>query len=370
MVPPMDPVTSFTHLTTKIPDWMSQIDKLSTHAAEKHAEFAAEYSRLLQNATANPKKVKSASISSIHSTDEKPADEARLSTSLNVTSQNVDFAEISPFEAGNKYIYAQARRKRKPTSSVRSGASGPQKFRSKQSLVILYDSYMQEQLDTMVKNIASARNNLRKGKMSRSLQKGLQLPTFGRRFPEIYGSSSEDVGLPQVNSSKSLPIDPKVDAAQTQPPTNDGYFCQTDKELDAAQQLCETAAHQFLRDGDCKVELDGVKARFEAGLALAREALPKFEAEKESEEDQEEARTDSEATLCEKPSQEVITAKFVPTLHQYQPSSTPNPAGNGIAEIEVDDDDDGSSIDVDITKFFHARAAGGRAMGLRPTLGY
>ena len=369
MVPPMDPVTSFTHLTTKIPDWMSQIDKLSTHAAEKHAEFAAEYSRLLQNATANPKKVKSASISSIHSTDEKPADEARLSTSLNVTSQNVDFAEISPFEAGNKYIYAQARRKRKPTSSVRSGASGPQKFRSKQSLVILYDSYMQEQLDTMVKNIASARNNLRKGKMSRSLQKGLQLPTFGRRFPEIYSPSSEELGLPQINSSKSLPIDPKADAAQTQTSTNDGYFCQTDKELDAAQQLCETAAHQFLRDGDCKVELDGVKARFAASLALAREALPKFEAEKESEEDQEEARTDSEATLCEKPSQEVITAKFVPTLHQYQPSSTPNPAGNGIAEIEVDDDD-GSSIDVDITKFFHARAAGGRAMGLRPTLGY
>lgn len=369
MVPPMDPVTSFTHLTTKIPDWMSQIDKLSTHAAEKHAEFAAEYSRLLQNATAKPKKVKSASISSIHSTDEKPADEARLSTSLNVTSQNVDFAEISPFEAGNKYIYAQARRKRKPTSSVRSGASGPQKFRSKQSLVILYDSYMQEQLDTMVKNIASARNNLRKGKMSRSLQKGLQLPTFGRRFPEIYSPSSEELGLPQINSSKSLPIDPKADAAQTQTSTNDGYFCQTDKELDAAQQLCETAAHQFLRDGDCKVELDGVKARFAASLALAREALPKFEAEKESEEDQEEARTDSEATLCEKPSQEVITAKFVPTLHQYQPSSTPNPAGNGIAEIEVDDDD-GSSIDVDITKFFHARAAGGRAMGLRPTLGY
>lgn len=369
MVQPIDPVASFTHLTTNLPDWILQIDRLSTHAAEKHAEFAAEYSRLLQTATAKVKKVKSASISSIHSTDERPSDEARLSSSVNVTSQNVEFAEISPFEAGNRYIYAQARRKRKPTSSVRSGASGPQKYRSKQALVILYDSYMQEQLDTMVKNIASARNNLRKGKMSRSLQKGLQLPTFGRRFPEIYGSSSEEVGLPQVNSSKSLPIDPKVDAAQTQPPTNDGYFCQTDKELDAAQQLCETAAHQFLRDGDCKVELDGVKARFEAGLALAREALPKFEAEKESEEDQEEARTDSEATLCEKPSQELFTAKLAPALHQYQASSTPNPAGNGVAEIEVDDDDD-SSIDVDITKFFHARAAGGRRMGLRSTSGY
>lgn len=358
----MDAVTSFTHLTTNLPDWIVQIDKLAIHAAEKHAEFTAEYSRLLQSA--KPKRVKSPSITSIHSTREKSCEKTHPSPAgEDGTSQAPDFPEISPLEAGNRYLYAQARRKRKPTSSVRSGASGPQKFRSKQAVVIYYDSSLQERLDIMVKNIASARNNVRKGKMSRTLQTGLQLSAFSKRFPQISNLSAEDLSLSHVHSTKSLPIGGKTPVARPKPQADDNCFCQADRELESAQSLCETAAHQFLRDGDCKLELEGVKAKFEAVLLLATDALPKLKAEKESEQNQEEPRTDSEVTLCEKPSEEAITAKFAPTLSHFDSSPTPNFAGAGAAEIEVDDDD-GSSIDVDITKFRSARAAGGR-VGLR-----
>lgn len=352
----MDAVTSFSHLTTNLPEWILHIEKLSTHAAEKHAEFGAEYSRLLQ--TARPKRVKSPSISSIHSTER-----GRSLTGEHATSPPGVFPEISPFEAGNRYLYAQARRKRKPTSPARSGASGPQKSRSKQELVIYYDSFLQENLDTMVKNIASARNIIRKGKMSRSLHQGLQLPNFKRQFSQNYNSSSEDLALPHIHSTISLPIDYKRSVMQTKSLTHDACFCQADKELESAQSLCETAAHQFLRDGDCRLQLEGAKAKFEGLLPLATEALHKFRAERQSAEEQEEARTDSEATLCEKPSQELIVAKLAPSLTQYTPQPAPNLVVPGALEIEVDDDDS-SSIDVDISKFRSAKAAGGR-MGLR-----
>jgi hypothetical protein len=357
----MDAVTSFSHLTTNLPEWILEIDKLHAHATEKHREFAAEYSRLLQ--TARPKRIKSPSITSIHSTGDKAIERGPSSTGEDATSPPLAFPEISPFEAGNRYLYAQARRKRKPTSSVRSGASGPQKFRSKQSVVIYYDSFMQEKLDTMVKNIASARNNIRKGKVSRSLHQGLQLPTFSRQFAQTYNSSSEDPALPHLHSTISLPIDTKRTVIQTQIPANDSCFCQADKALESAQSLCETAAHQFLRDGDCKLELAGAKAKFEGLMALATEALEKFRAERQSEEEQEEARTDSEATLCEKPSQDPIVAKLAPSLFQYTSQPALNLVVPGALEIEVDEDDS-SSIDVDISNFRSARAAGGR-MGLR-----
>jgi hypothetical protein len=360
MVQPMDAIASFTHLTTNLPDWISQIDSLCSHATQKHAEFAAEYTRLLK--TARPKRIKSPSITSIHSTDEALIEKSRPSPADAETApQSPEFPEISPFEAGNRYLYAQARRKRKPTSSVRSGASGPQKFRSKHSVVIYYDSFIQEQLDTMVKNIASARNNVRKGKMSRSLQKGLQLPALNRRFPDAYNSSTEDLDNPRMRSIKSLPTDTKITAAQTKPQADDSCFCQADKHLENAQSLCETAAHQFLRDGDCKLELEGVKAKFEVVLTLATESVSKFQAEKDAEKEQDEAPTDSEATLYEKSSDEVIGSKLGPAMNHFAPSLSPLP-GAGAAEIEVDDDE-GSSIDVDITKFRSARAAG--VVGLR-----
>jgi hypothetical protein len=360
----MDAVTSFSHLTTNVPDWIQQLDRLSKHAAEKHAEYAAEYSRLLHTATL--KRVKSPSVTSIHSHDDKPVEPVRLpiveGAIPTAAVDALEFAEISPFEAGNRYLYAQARRKRKATPSVNSGASNTQTFRSRQAVVIYYDSFLQERLDTMVKNIASARNNIRKGKMSRSLQKGLQLPTFSRRSPETR-NISEDLALPHIRSTMSLPIDPKGAVARTPPPSNDTCFCLADKQLEGAQSLCETAAHQFLRDGDCKVELEGVKAKFEGILALAVEALPQLQAEKQSEEEAEESRTNSDTMICEKPSQELFTQKIAPRLTQFPNMPAPNLVVPGAPEIEVDEDD-GSSIDVDITKFRNARVVGGR-MGLR-----
>ncbi len=348
---PMDAVASLTHLTSNLPEWILQIDKLSAHAAAKHAEFAAEYSRLLD--TLKPMRDRSPSIASIHSTDEMSIDKTHSSPiAADTISQTPDFPEISPFEAGNRYLYAQARRKRKATSSVRTGASGPQKFRSKHSVVIYYDASLQEQLDTMVKNIASARNNIRKGKVSLSLQNGLQLPAFNRRFPEIYSSSTEDAGTPKMRSIKSLTTGTTTSGRIAQLQPDDAYFGQADKDLESAQSLCETAAHQFLRDGDCKLELEGVKAKFEAVLVLATETVPKLRAEREAEEDHDENRTDSEATLYEKPSDEAIVAKLAPS----PPYFTSSPAPTGAADIEVDDDDDGSSIDVDITKFRSLRA--------------
>ena len=368
----MDAMSSFVYLTDNLPKWIEQVKDLSTHASKKHAEYTAEYNRRL--AHIRPKKQRTPSLQSIHTDkDESPrAPQQIIEPASQPTPEpsTADALHISPLEAGNRYLLAQAQRKRKLGSSIRSGASGPQKFRSKHMVVIYYDAYLQGQLDTLVKATGAARNNLRKGKLSRSETRGFQLPSLARDtdngIPSLHGFKKSPI------SSTCLPTNLKTILLDHKP-MDDAVFIDADKYLEEAQTLCETAAHQVLRDGDCTIELNNVVTKLEGGLALALATVVRLREEKdakvEATEDGNQNAADADNTraaeIASPPSlTHSSTSKLIPSLSEkMEYSSRVLAAGPGVVvDIEVDDDSDQSSIVVDVSKFRSTRA---RSQGLR-----
>ena len=369
----MDAITSFVYLTDTLPNWIQQVKDLSTHASKKHAEYVAEYTRRVNHIRS--KKERTLSLASNHTHKNEPVEpppeeilERPAESKPEPSTPNP--LHIPPLEAGNKYLLAQSQRKRKLGPSIRSGASGPQRFRSKHMLVIYYDAYLQEQLDTLVKGIGGARNNLRKGKLSRSACRGFQLPCFGR------ASNQGNYGIPSLNGLKdpptfylSVPTNFKGQPTNRQP-TADEAFTNADKHLEGAQSLCETAAHQVLRDGDCSVELNTVVTKLESALEIATATVAQLREEEAEQKEQTEnqTQTDPETTpLTDTSSPPSLTdssiSKLVPSLSEKMEFPPTLAIGSGgVTEIEVDDDSDQESIVVDISKF---RAARTRSHGLR-----
>jgi hypothetical protein len=368
----MDAITSFVYLTDTLPNWIQQVKDLSTHASKKHAEYVAEYTRRLNHIRS--KKEQTLSLASNQTPKNKPVEPPPEILERPAESKpepsTPDLLHMPPHEAGNKHL-AQSQRKRKLGPSIRSGASGPQRFRSKHMLVIYYDAYLQEQLDTLVKGIGGARNNLRKGKLSRSAGRGFQLPCFGR------ASNQGTYGTPALNGLKnpptsylSVPTDLKVQPTNRQP-TADEAFTNADKHLEGAQSLCETAAHQVLRDGDCSVELNTVVTKLESALEIATAAVAQLREEEAEQKEQagNQTQTDPETTPLTDTSSppsltDSSTSKLVPSLNEKMEFPPPTLAlGSGdVIEIEVDDNSDQESIVVDISKFRTART---RSHGLR-----
>lgn len=143
------------------------------------------------------------------------------------------------------------------------------------------------------------------------------------------------------------------------PPKGEAAFTQIDKELEQIQSLCETAAHQAIRDGDINKELTEAASKLRVVIAMAESALELFKAEKaKSDEDalspENHSVSDStsiQSTLCEKPSVEALTVSHktlppvVETLESPKRPPIPTAASAPMAPlltdaIEVDDDDD------------------------------
>ena len=268
----MDAVSSFLHLTNNIPTWLQQVQALTKYTAEKHAEFVMDYKRIVNQI--KPTRVKSSSLASIHSGHESTHQiqiDPQSGLSLPPRPDPVD---VDPLEAGNRYLYAQIQRKRKATSSMKSGASGPQNFRTKNQVVIYYDSHVQEQFESMVKAVGIARNNLRKGKNALVASRGFVLPSLARR-PNGASSTPSLDSMRHTAFSRSSPVissSRHMLRARSQEPTSQDEmaFAEADKSLESLQTLFETSAHQFLRDGDCRMELGIATETMESVLSLAK----------------------------------------------------------------------------------------------------
>jgi hypothetical protein len=370
MPDPMDPVASFGHLVEHVPRWQEQLSTLTAHAAAKNAEFAAEYARVVSRI--RPKRIKSPSMQSIHSSKDRsirlsqidPLDEATLPT----PPKPID---IDPLEAGNKYLYAQAQRKRKPGSSIRSGASGPQKFRSKKQVIVYYDSELQNTLESMVKALSVARNNLRLGRNALNASRGFQLPTLTRRFDaNTLTPSMENMRAHSGNLSVKYSL-----RSSSQAPSSGDEACFTDVDhmLEHVQGLYETAAHQFLRDGDCKSELESARSQlnsiFDKSQSAHRLFVDRAKKDEGAKASNDGGRKDSETTLTSQTSFDSLSvakglesnqlAQTLKDMSNRPLVDAPTPPTNGITpatasmSIEVDDDvsDDGSLADLDISQF-------------------
>lgn len=348
----MDALASFVYLSDHLPAWMTKIDTLATHVVTKHEEFAAEYRRVLKHA--RPKRKRTPSVASIRTNDRQPS----LRSQRNDTNARENPAlprpsEISPLEPENKYLFANARKgKRRQGTSVRSGASGPHTFRNQHEVIIYYDSVLQNSFEGLIKDIGMARNNLRKGQQARAVERGLRLPAF---HPGDYGRSPRAApALPSSPHSR-----PAAHVMREQklllhepPPDGDASFAEVTKDLEAAQSLCETAAHQFLRDGDCMLEIDRIRAYFENVSQIAKVQIDALRQERNN------SDNDAKTTVVKNEKVDMTSAVAEKLALNVAPA-----VNSETAEIEVDSDDNASDADVviDISKFRAARANGIRA---------
>lgn len=343
----MDAVSSFQHVVDNCPEWKAQLAALTVYAASKYEEFVSEYKKVMHQV--KQKRQKSDSIASIHSEKANTTEELK-------SPQLSDFVEINPMEAGNRYIYAQVQKKRRAGTSLQSNASGVRNVRSKKMVIIYYDSHIQSELDKLVRAFGAARNNLRKGKNAYTVSKGFQLPTLSRRY-DITSRVATNGGKTNLLSTKA-PIE--VAATTTESPSIDESFITVDKELEAIQSLCESAAHQAIRDGDCSTELNDALIKLDAVLVSVLPVLEMVKAETSVTEPRTEGSNASSnisahSTLCEKTSAEPLTKTIshdmgssdVPKKPSISTvSSPPQPLAMDAIEVDDDEDDDGSSLDI------------------------
>jgi hypothetical protein len=369
----MDAPGSFSHLVENIPSWLTQLDSLSTYTKEKNAEFVAEYARLVKSV--RPKRVKSPSVCSIQDSDKS------VKLPEVETSEHVD---VDPLEAGNRHIYSEVQRKRKQGASMRSGASGPQRFRTKHQAVIYYDAHVQKEFDAMVRDVGIARNNLRKGKNALVSSRGFRLPTLTKRYDNLTSSSAENIrSLSKYRNVGVSPNGSKFNLRTTSPPQDDdeASFMNSDKVLEQVQNLYETAAHQFLRDGDCQKELQSASEKLTQLQTTATAVAATLKAKQKQAAAEAEADAGSNASrshsisdygcpslLTDKSSMDPISLPSVPVKSQLSALSqtledmrtktvvsAPSalaPATQGPIAIEVDDGSDSGSFDeIDISQF-------------------
>lgn len=349
----MDALASFVYLTDHLPTWLAQIDTLAMHVLAKREEFTAEYKRLLEHV--RPKRKKTESVTSLQPDDRQVSVGSQKDhTSASYTWTPPRRTEISPLDPANKYLFANARRgKRRRGTSLRSGSSGPQTFRNQHQVIIYYDSSLQNAFERLVKDIATARNNLRKGKQTRALERGLWLPSVDKGQHGLRMRSLAATSQLKSHSFTNITTEPKFLLNETPPDDDDASFTDVAKDLEAAQSLCETAAHQFLRDGDCISEIDQIRAHFENVLQVAKAQAKALEQEK-----------------CDPASEIKDTKPTVDTRNCDMATAVAEKIGVDIApvvnteatEIEVDsDDNDEEDAIIDISRFRATRTSGLRA---------
>ncbi len=326
MATTMDALTSFNHLVDNLPLWLLKLDGLSTQVTEHHARFM----KLTYSTERKLARQKTGSTESLRPNEEGEITEDHKGTPAQATGITISPEEPPQSQVNDVLAIKQARRKRKPGSAP-SAASGPLKYRTRSMVIVYYDSDIQDAFELLVRNIATARNNLRKGKTA---------ATFKARMASLgVGSNSFTVG-----GRRSI-LDPKITrtAKRTDPDVaadNATFaFDAVDQDLEKAQATCESAAHQFLRDGDCNKEIQVTRESFQKCLDIAQKEVEKLR----------------EAKARETPETEDIDEKNgddtdIDLSTRIEPPTVKPVEFAGIGTIEVDNDNsDAESVHIDMS---------------------
>jgi hypothetical protein len=322
----LDSLQCFTYLKDNIPSWITNLSDLVAHTTAKRAEFTAEYSKLT-TIDMKSRRRKNSSVHSIRPDDMHPTMEGNAEASSN--NMNPDDSHVDPvalLKLSKSFPQEMAQRKRKTEGGSISANDKDRVVRPRHPLIIHYDSETQSILEQLVRDIGGARNSIRKGRMNQMMKSG-----FGIKIPSansLGDDRSRNILKASMTDPKSSPRSRKdASGARTAPP-----FDLADKQLELAQSLCESAAHQFLRNGDCSMELENAKERFSSVLEIARAEVERQEAD---------ARLQQVEKLTEeKPEPNPVKHKELDK----------NPPGV-LSVIEVDDASSKSSISFDMAAF-------------------
>jgi hypothetical protein len=215
-------------------------------------------------------------------------------------------------------------------------------------IIVYYDSQVQNAFEELVKLISASRNAMRKGKMAArmaDMKKMAELETDTDSDDDALpvakdaanGNGHAVTSTPAIPTSKGLEADdeeekvPKLEFVSTrkmgpsrdspaaaalrhtagigrralfpgyrgngglvQPDSFSSIFDELDSGLEWCQSMCEHAAHQFLRDGNCNTEIAGIKRRLWEVKEIAERENARIAAEKaEKEESKDEPKVEN-----------------------------------------------------------------------------
>jgi hypothetical protein len=381
----------FIHLRDNVPSWISDVNQLSVHIHNKRAEFAAEAAKAAAASPAPLRRRKS--ISSSLSTNrtqksllEPPSTSHRLKRFLSRESLRGD-----------------ALKKRRPASPLSGDVEAELEITvtpiGKKSLkhIISYDGHTQKVLETMVRDIWTAKSSIRSSRIQSSIKTAfggrmkMQIPTQRNpmdmmpKFTDEKRDGKAIIEADQAEESSCEVTDllelrmslmkerhrryqipppnlytPQQQQQQQQQPTRPKH-CPYDfieGQLDSAQTLCETAAYRFLRHGNCLEELEDILRAYELILEAsttmaekeekaAAEAVAAAAAEEEEEQEQELEVDDNDTIDIEVDDNEEAVG---PTTTIMRAKDNDLDDSNG-GILEVDDRSDTSEVSIDITAF-------------------
>jgi CHASE3 domain sensor protein len=305
---------SFAYLHDNIPPWLKSLSEIE----DKIAIMQNEISKV----PVSPMKRKTASVESIRDLDD------------------ILDASRSPAQA------LQSQRRNDFTSALPSIAA---RNRSRAMMIIVYyDGQIQKEFEQLVRNIGTGRNLLRKGRMAARAETLAELDSS-----ESDVSDNEDMDdirskiqyrrRAGLSSMRARPSTRTQNNATSSTSTPESLFEAADKNLEEAQALCERAAHQSLREGDCRKELDGMRKHFQQVLDAATTEVAKHKARREQDATKRastESKRQSTASIISPRSRSSQMDMDIKPVVSVKPSTPALQVTTQSVDIEIDDDDD------------------------------
>lgn len=349
---PMDPLGAFTHLQTNLPAWVTRVSELAAHTSTKHAEYTEAFRK---HDSFKPRRRKNSSVYSIHTDNLVPIaqQETPNATDAKAVTETEDSTTPPPQQAG---------RKRGTDEAPSIDSDNRYALVSlRHNVIIEYDGHTQKSLEEVVRDIGLARNHLRRSKMSMLPRGGLRAGLLSRSAAMGASSiasgsdQSQPSGLSCVRSTRTgaglVGVTGSTGVRKESP------FEFADKQLELANGLCETAAYQSLRSGDCATELDGVEEKFKMLLEMVNSEVTRLAEEKKQQEEKERQEQERRKELSE----DEVPAKLPPNptaarLARISAITADKPTASAASgTIEVDDSSSISAESIDISAFRSSR---------------
>ncbi|PKS09233.1 hypothetical protein jhhlp_003847 [Lomentospora prolificans] len=289
------------NISSNVPDWLQRLGELSGQIEQRQLELAslggADKARSIRNRGSNESLLKKDDDEVEHSNARH--DDAALDTAYGseqgpqLTGAGVSLADPAVTSTELKQqtkramavaqAHARAQvRKRHRSQSIVSVEGNPAAYRSRSMIIVYYDSYVESFFEELVKFVSASRNLMRKAKMAAKVAQIKKLAELDNHEDDDDDENSEVTPpLPSIRYLSATRSSAMTSAFARRGVRGAGgdandFYDKLDKGLEYVQSMCERAAHQFLRDGDCNEEIGNISRRLGETKELADKEMERI----------------------------------------------------------------------------------------------
>ncbi|KAF9872277.1 hypothetical protein CkaCkLH20_10104 [Colletotrichum karsti] len=310
------------NIINNVPDWVQQLDKMGDEIDQRQAQLAAlsitSSSKSLRNkGSTESLKLKDENddaapapvdgVTADEPDSSRAAGEAALPHGEKKTTHPSSPSSETPsalqkqtkdsFAKAQAYARAEVKKRVRTESVMSDQEGGPSKYRSKTQVEVFYDEFVEKFFEDLVKFVSASRNLMRKAKMAAKvahIRRMAELEGPGDGDEDDSGDLKADTSLSAGPTSEALPSLRYMSTRRMGPrgahsysragqaggmDDTPGAYDELDKNLEYVQGTAEHAAHQFLRDGQCREEIANIQRRLVDTKELAAKEMERVERE-------------------------------------------------------------------------------------------